>query len=70
MADGDAQSSVTRAKGEADANRIRQSSLTPQLLELRKLESQRAYIDKWNGQIPSVQTGQGTSLLLELPKDH
>jgi regulator of protease activity HflC (stomatin/prohibitin superfamily) len=67
-ADGDAQSSVMRAKGEADANRIRQSSLTPQLLELRKLENQRAYIDKWNGQLPSVQAGTGTSLLMELPK--
>jgi regulator of protease activity HflC (stomatin/prohibitin superfamily) len=67
-ADGDAQSSVMRAKGEADANRIRQNSLTPQLLELRKLENQRAYIDKWNGQLPTVQTGQGTGLLMELPK--
>jgi regulator of protease activity HflC (stomatin/prohibitin superfamily) len=67
-AEGDAKSSVTRAQGEADANRIRQSSLTPQLLELRKLENQRAYIDKWNGQLPSVQAGQGTGLMLQLPK--
>jgi regulator of protease activity HflC (stomatin/prohibitin superfamily) len=67
-AEGDAKSAVTRAQGEADANRIRQTSITPQLLELRKLENQRAYIDKWNGQLPSVQTGQATSLLMELPK--
>jgi regulator of protease activity HflC (stomatin/prohibitin superfamily) len=67
-AEGDAKSSVTRAQGEADANRIRQSSLTPQLLELRRLENQRAYIDKWNGQLPSVQAGQGTGLLMQLPK--
>jgi regulator of protease activity HflC (stomatin/prohibitin superfamily) len=67
-AEGEAKSAVTRAQGEADANRIRQSSLTPQLLELRRLENQRAYIDKWNGQLPSVQAGQGTGLLMQLPK--
>jgi regulator of protease activity HflC (stomatin/prohibitin superfamily) len=67
-ADGDAKSVVTRAQGEADANRIRQSSISPQLLELRRLENQRAYIDKWNGQLPSVEAGQGTGLLLQLPK--
>jgi len=67
-AEGDAKSVVTRAQGEADANRIRQSSISPQLLELRRLENQRAYIDKWNGQLPSVEAGQGTGLLLQLPK--
>jgi regulator of protease activity HflC (stomatin/prohibitin superfamily) len=67
-ADGDAKSSVTRAQGEADANRIRQNSLTPQLLELRRLENQRALIEKWNGQLPSVETGQNAALMLQLPR--
>jgi regulator of protease activity HflC (stomatin/prohibitin superfamily) len=67
-AEGDAKSQVTRARGEADANRIRQNSLTPQLLELRRLENQRALIEKWNGQLPTVQSGQGGGLLLQLPK--
>lgn len=66
-AEGDAKSQVLRAQGEADANRIRQSSLTPQLLELRRLENQRALIDKWNGQLPTVQSGQN-GLMLQLPK--
>src|SRR5271169_4632436 len=66
-AEGDAKSLVTRAQGEADANRIRQSSLTPQLLELRRLENTRALIDKWDGQLPSVQSGQG-GMILQLPK--
>ena len=65
-AEGDAKSSVTRAQGEADANHIRQNSLTPQLLELRRLENQRALIEKWNGQLPTVETGQ-SGLLLQLP---
>jgi regulator of protease activity HflC (stomatin/prohibitin superfamily) len=67
-AEGDAKSLVTRAQGEADANRIRQSSLTPQLLDLRRIENNRAMIEKWDGQLPRVQAGQGGGLLLQLPK--
>jgi len=67
-AEGDARSMVLRAKGEADANRIRQSSLTPQLLELRRLENNRALIDKWDGRLPTVQSGQGGGLILQMPK--
>src|SRR5271168_372048 len=66
-AEGEAKAAVTRAQGEAEANRIRQASLTPQLLELRKIENQKALIDRWNGQLPTVQTGNG-GLLMELPK--
>ncbi len=66
-AEGEAKAAVTRANGEAEANRIRQTSLTPQLLELRKIENQKALIDRWNGQLPTVSTGQG-GLLMELPK--
>jgi regulator of protease activity HflC (stomatin/prohibitin superfamily) len=67
-AEGDAKSLVTRAQGEADANRIRQNSLTPQLLELRRIENSRALIDKWNGQLPTVESGQGSGMILQLPK--
>jgi regulator of protease activity HflC (stomatin/prohibitin superfamily) len=67
QAEGEAKAAVTRAQGEAEANRIRQASLTPQLLELRKIENQKALIDRWNGQLPTVQTGNG-GMLLELPK--
>ena len=55
--------------GEAEANRIRLSSLTPQLLELRKLENQTALIDKWNGQLPTVESGaSGSGLILQMPR--
>src|SRR5271155_5839569 len=63
-AEGDAKSLVTRAQGEADANRIRQNSLTPQLLDLRRIENARALIDKWNGQLPTVETGSGNGMIL------
>lgn len=67
-ADGDAKSEVTRAQGEAEANRIRQASITPQLLELRRLENQRAFVEKWNGQLPQVESGSGSGIMLQLPK--
>ena len=54
-ADGDAKSEVARAQGEAEANRIRRASITPQLLDLRRLENQKALIEKWNGQLPEVE---------------
>jgi regulator of protease activity HflC (stomatin/prohibitin superfamily) len=67
-AEGDAKSMVTRAQGEADANRIRQNSLTPQLLELRRIENTHELIERWNGQLPQVETGQGGGMMLQLPK--
>ena len=67
-ADGDAKSEVARAQGEAEANRIRQASITPQLLELRKLENQKALIDRWNGQLPQVESGGGNGIMLQLQK--
>ena len=67
-AEGDAKSLVTRAQGEADANRIRQNSLTPQLLELRRIENNKEMINKWNGQLPTVQSGSGGALMLQLPR--
>lgn len=66
-AEGEAKSSVTRAQGEAEANRIRQTSITPQLLQLRTLENQRALIERWNGQLPSVGTAGNSSMMLQLP---
>ncbi|WP_245818088.1 SPFH domain-containing protein [Granulicella rosea] len=66
-AEGNAKAEVTRAQGEAEANKIRQTSLTPQLLELRKIENQKALIERWNGQLPTVQAGNG-QMLMELPK--
>jgi regulator of protease activity HflC (stomatin/prohibitin superfamily) len=67
-AEGDAKSMVTRAQGEADANRLRQNSLTPQLLELLRIENNKAMIQKWNGQLPTVQSGTGGGLMLQLPR--
>jgi len=38
------------------------------LLELRRIENNRALIDKWNGALPTVQSAQGSGMILQLPK--
>lgn len=45
-----AQSTINIAKGEAEANRLKQQSLTADLLELRAIE-------KWDGKLPQVTSG-------------
>lgn len=46
---GDSASTIIRARAEAEANRLKQQSLTPLLV-------QKAMIDKWNGALPQYGT--------------
>jgi regulator of protease activity HflC (stomatin/prohibitin superfamily) len=64
---GEAEAAIERAHGEAEANRLRQASITPQLLEWRRLENDRARIDKWNGELPKTVIGGKPDMLLNLP---
>jgi regulator of protease activity HflC (stomatin/prohibitin superfamily) len=68
-AEGDARSAIERARGEAESNRLRQASITPQLLEWKRLENQRAFIDRWNGELPRTVLGDKNGLMLPLPTD-
>lgn len=45
-----ADAAIETAKGEAEANRLKQQSLTPELLQLRAIE-------KWKGNLPQVTGG-------------
>lgn len=54
-----AQSTINLARGEAEANRLKQQSVTPELLQLRALE-------KWNGILPTV-TG-GSTPFVSIPQ--
>ena len=51
-AKGEAQITIEKARAEAEANRLRATSITPELLELEKLQIQRERIQKWNGNEP------------------
>src|SRR6516162_9704054 len=66
---GEATSAIERARGEAEANRLRQASITPQLLEWKRLENQRAFVDRWNGELPHTVLGDKTGLMMPLPSD-
>jgi regulator of protease activity HflC (stomatin/prohibitin superfamily) len=68
-AEGEAKSAIERARGEAEANRLRQASITPQLLEWKRLENQRAFVDRWNGELPHTVLGDKTSIMMPLPTD-
>lgn len=56
-----AKAHIAEAEGIAKANQILQVSLTPAVLENKK-------IDKWNGVLSSVVTGSSSSLMLNLNK--
>ena len=52
---------VVQAEAEAEANRLRTQALTPAVL-------QKEWIDKWDGSIPSVITGGGTQMFMDISK--
>lgn len=65
QAEGDATYKIKVAEAEAQANKALSSSLTPQLLEWRRLQIQADAVSKWNGQRPQVE-GSGSGLLLTI----
>jgi hypothetical protein len=59
VARGDSAELVIRAQSEAKAYELQQRNLTPELLK-------KMYLDKWNGELPSVMAGNGTNLMYNL----
>ena len=57
----EAEKKVVAAQAEAEANKLRTQSLTPMILK-------QQWIEKWNGDIPTVITGGNTSAFLDLSK--
>lgn len=74
-AEGDAKAQIARANGEAEANRIKSASITPNILAIRSLENQHDMI--WHlqpGMLPNTLvlgdhgTGSVPGLLFQVPK--
>lgn len=61
QAEGNAQAMLTNAKAEAEANRLKQQTLTPLLLQLE-------WINKWNGELPTTSLGSGSNMMYSLGK--
>lgn len=66
-AEGQAKAQVAVANGEAESNRVRAASISPNIIEWQKLAVTDRWITKWNGQVPQVQTGaNGPGMLLDI----
>lgn len=52
-----------KAETEAEAQRIQSVTVSANVLELRKLENQRAWIEKWNGQLPVTTLGDAVPMV-------
>ncbi len=48
----DAEQAIAKSRGEAEALRMQREQVTPQLIELRKVDAQLKAIEKWNGVLP------------------
>jgi regulator of protease activity HflC (stomatin/prohibitin superfamily) len=59
VARGDSARMVIRAQSEAKAYELQQRNLTPELLK-------KMYLDKWNGTLPSVMTGNGSNMMYNI----
>jgi regulator of protease activity HflC (stomatin/prohibitin superfamily) len=54
----EAEQKIAAAKAEAESLRLQKANISPDLIELRKIEANLRAIDKWNGILPQV-TGAG-----------
>lgn len=54
----EAEQKITAARAEAESLRLQRANISPDLIELRKIEANLKAIEKWNGILPQV-TGGG-----------
>lgn len=53
---------ITKAQAQAEALRLQKQEVTPELIELRKIEAQMEAIRRWDGKLPNV-TGGATPFI-------
>ena len=66
--EGKARSRIIESTSRAEANKILNESLTSEVLEFKRLELQGQTIEKWNGQMPKVQSGD-SGIILDIGGD-
>ncbi|MEB5480755.1 SPFH domain-containing protein [Shouchella clausii] len=57
---------IEKAEAEAEANRIRKESME-EIVEIKKLELQERFIEKWDGKMPIYNGSGDDSLLMQMP---
>lgn len=68
QAEAEAKKQVAKAEGEAASNRALTASLTPSLLEWRKLEIQEKGLSKWNGHLPTYMGGNTPTPFIDVSR--
>lgn len=63
---GQADAAIEVARGQAQANKLINESLSDKVLERTRLDVEWFRISRWNGQLPTVTTGQGNGVLLNI----
>jgi regulator of protease activity HflC (stomatin/prohibitin superfamily) len=53
----EAEQKIASAKAEAESLRLQKENVTPQLIQLRKIEASIKAIEKWDGHLPKVSSG-------------
>ncbi|KAF0124666.1 MAG: hypothetical protein FD189_2514 [Elusimicrobia bacterium] len=65
----EAESMIAKAKGEAESLRLQREQVSPQMIELRKVEAQLKAIEKWNGVLPHYTGGGAVPFIsMDAPK--
>jgi regulator of protease activity HflC (stomatin/prohibitin superfamily) len=59
QAEAEAQGTINKAKGEAEAQRLQKITLSGVMLK-------KMWLDKWDGNLPKVMSGNGNGLILDL----
>ena len=59
----EAEQKITAARAEAESLRLQRANISPDLIELRKIEANMKAIEKWNGVLPQA-TGGGVIPLI------
>ena len=62
----EAKQTIERAQAEARGLELQKAQVTPNLLSLRRIEVQRAAVQKWNGVMPTVVTSGGPVPMLDV----
>lgn len=62
----EAQQKIESAKAEAEALRLQKEQVTTGLLELRRIENERLALEKWDGRLPTVVSGNSVVPVLDV----
>jgi regulator of protease activity HflC (stomatin/prohibitin superfamily) len=63
----EADKKIEEARGIAESMKLTNLEVTDKVLRLKELENAAAMIEKWNGQLPTVSSGDGAGMILQLP---